>query len=78
MKGLKKGGIYILEAYSPEQLRYGPGGPKDVSMLYDLPEIKGELEGLNFEIARDVIRDIAEGDAHAGKSAVVQILARKK
>lgn len=77
-KGLKKNGVFILEAFSPEQLQFETGGPKDVSKLYDLPVVKDELEGLDFEIAQETTRTVCEGNAHNGKSAVVQILARKK
>lgn len=77
VRGLKKGGIYILEAFSPGQLQYDTGGPKDIEKLYDLNTVKKELEGLNFEIACEVTRDVYEGERHSGKSAVVRILARK-
>ena len=77
VKGLKKGGVFILEGYSPKQLQYNTGGPKDVNMLYDLEEVKTELEGLNFEIAHEIEREIIEGPNHTGNGFVVQILARK-
>jgi cyclopropane fatty-acyl-phospholipid synthase-like methyltransferase len=31
--GLKKGGFFVLEAYSKEQLAYNTGGPKSLEML---------------------------------------------
>ncbi len=77
VKGLKTGGVYILEAYSPEQLKYDTGGPKDISKLFDLNDVKTELAGLDFEIAREIEREVFEGEKHTGISSVTQILARK-
>ncbi len=78
VKGLKPGGVLILEGYTPRQLRYATGGPKDVAMLYEPEELERELAGLDFEIVREIERDIVEGPSHTGKGAVVQILARRK
>lgn len=77
VKGLKKDGVFILEAYSPKQLQNNTGGPKEISRLYDLDEVKGQLKGLNFEIAREIEREIIEGQNHTGKGFVLQILGRK-
>jgi len=78
VEGLKKGGVFILEGYSPKQLQYNTGGPKDVNMLYDLEETKSELTGLDFEIAHEIEREIIEGPNHTGNGFVVQILGRKR
>ena len=77
VKGLKKEGVFILEGYSPKQLPLNTGGPKDISMLYDLVEVNSELEGLDFEIAHEIEREIIEGKGHTGHGFVVQILGRK-
>ena len=45
--------------------------------MMDLKTLRQELKGLNLEHAREVERDIREGSYHNGRSAVVQILARK-
>jgi len=75
--GLKPGGLFLLEAYRPEQLKFGTGGPKDADMLATLAQLRGELSGLEFEYAAESDRDVQEGQGHAGRSAVVQVLARK-
>lgn len=77
VQGLKKGGVFILEGYSPKQLQYNTGGPKDISMLYDLEEVRSELAGLDFEIEQEIEREIIEGKGHTGNGFVVQILGRK-
>jgi SAM-dependent methyltransferase len=75
--GLKLGGMFLLEAYRPEQLQFGTGGPKTVDMLPTLAQLREELAGLEFEHAAELEREVEEGQGHAGHSAVVQVLARK-
>ncbi len=75
--GLKSGGVFLLEAYRPEQLQFGTGGPKTVDMLPTLAQLRAELLGLEFEHAAELVRDVHEGQGHAGRSAVVQVVARK-
>lgn len=77
IRALKPGGVLILEAYSPAQLKFGTGGPKDADMLMTLDALKTELAGLDLLVAQEKERDIQEGQGHAGPSAVVQVLARK-
>lgn len=75
--GLKPGGVYVLEAYTPRQLAFTTGGPRDLDLLMDLPSLQRELSGLDFLTAHEIERHIVEGRYHGGLSAVVQILARK-
>ncbi len=77
IRALKPGGIFILEAYTPAQLAFGTGGPKDPDMLMSLDGLKGELAGLDLLVAHERERDIQEGQGHSGPSAVVQIVARR-
>ena len=77
VQGLKANGVFVLEAFAPEQLSYNTGGPKNIDMLPDLSTLQQELTGLDWEIARSLERDLDEGRFHNGKAAVVQILGRK-
>jgi SAM-dependent methyltransferase len=77
VRGLAPGGAFVLEAYSPKQLEYGTGGPKDVSMLMSLDAVRTELAGLRIERGVEIEREIHEGEYHQGRSAVLQILAFK-
>jgi SAM-dependent methyltransferase len=43
MQGLKPNGVFILEAFAPEQLPYNTGGPKNIDMLPDLSQLQQEL-----------------------------------
>lgn len=77
VRGLRPGGVLVLEAYRPEQLQYKTGGPPVVEMMMDLDGLRTELTGLEFEFAAETVRDIQEGPLHHGPGAVVQVLARK-
>lgn len=77
VEGLRPGGVYILEAYTPAQLALGTGGPRVAELLVDLESLRDELDGLEFEVAREVEREIHEGRLHHGRSAVVQLVGRR-
>lgn len=76
-RGLVEGGVFALEAYTPAQLRFDTGGPRDVDLLMTAKALRDELSGLDFEILRELERDVTEGPTHTGRGAVVQVLARK-
>lgn len=76
--GLRPGGIFVLEAYTPAQLAFGTGGPKTVELLFRLDELREELVGLELEHAVELERIIHEGTFHEGRSAVVQVLGVKR
>ncbi len=75
--GLRPGGRFILEAYTPAQLAHGTGGPKDVELLMTLAALRVELAGLEFLHACECEREVIEGTGHTGRGAVVQVCARK-
>lgn len=77
---LKKGGVLLLEAYTLRQLTMsGTGGPaaSQPDMFMSRRELLRELNGLEFELAAELQRNISEGRCHQGESAVVQLIARK-
>ena len=75
--GLRKGGTYLLEAYTPKQLEFGTGGPPSAEFMMDLETLREELSGLNIVHGAEVIRDVVEGINHTGKGSVVQVLAMR-
>ncbi|KAI9030258.1 SAM domain-containing protein [Hyaloraphidium curvatum] len=77
VEGLKPGGVMVLEAYRPKQLEFKTGGPPTADFMMTLAELREELAGLDFEIGREVEREVHEGPLHDGMSATVQVLARK-
>ena len=77
VRGLAPGGALLFEAYAPGQLRFDSGGPRDPEMLPPLATLRAEFAGLDFEIAREVEREVSEGRFHGGRSATIQLLGRK-
>ena len=77
VRGLKPGGVFLLEAFSKEQLAYGTGGPPTLDMLMSLDDLKRELAGLELLLAIKVERTLREGSRHTGLASVVQVMGRK-
>ncbi len=75
---LKKGGVFLLEAYNKKQLNFDTGGPKDITYLLSLDEVADMFHDFEVILARDIERTINEGDLHKGMSSVTQFIARKK
>lgn len=76
-KALKPGGILLLEAYSPDQLSKGTGGPKDADMLMSVEKIRKEFPDLEPVLLRETEREVSEGKGHTGLASVVQFIGRK-
>lgn len=74
---LRPGGRLILEAYTPDQIGRGTGGPKVPELTMDLARLDTELTGLVFEHRAEFIRPVIEGPGHTGDGAVVQVIARR-
>jgi SAM-dependent methyltransferase len=74
---LAPGGVLILEAYTPRQIAFGTGGPREPELLCHLDPLQRHLPGLAWETAREVDREVHEGRYHNGLAAVVQLLGRK-
>lgn len=78
---LKKGGVLLMELYSPQQLeatREGRsiGGPKDLDLMITVEEIRQAFPNAEFKILRAADRDIHEGIGHRGPSHTIQVLAK--
>jgi SAM-dependent methyltransferase len=74
---LKPAGVFVLEAYAPDQIERGTGGPKDRALLAPLDVLLRELDGLSIEHQAALVRNVSEGRFHTGEASVVQIVARK-
>lgn len=77
IEALRPEGIFLLEAYSPEQLGYATGGPKDPALLYALEDLLSDFSALEIIHAEHIVRDVTEGTLHTGKASVVQLIAKK-
>ncbi|MET8796092.1 class I SAM-dependent methyltransferase [Nocardia sp. NPDC004568] len=78
VRGLRPGGVFVLEAYTPRHLdRPGVGGPPVADGMPVPEEFRRDLAGLRLEHCREVDRDIAEGAFHHGPGTTVQVLGVK-
>ena len=76
-RALKSGGLLILQGYTPKQLEYGTGGPKEIERLYTRAMLEHAFAGFrDMTIVEEEI-EIREGSAHGGMSAVISLTARK-
>lgn len=71
---LKSGGLFVLEAFRPEPLRFQTGGPPDADLLVTEDELREDLTGLHLDEIQSVERPVMEGQGHTGQAAVVQVL----
>lgn len=74
---LRPGGVFILEAYTPDQIGRGTGGPRVPEVTMDLERLADEIKGLTFEHEAEFVRPVHEGPGHTGDGAVVQLIARR-
>jgi SAM-dependent methyltransferase len=74
---LKPGGLLIIQGYTPKQLEYGTGGPKEVENLYTRAMLEEAFRGFHDMRVVEEEVEMHEGAAHGGMSAVIGITARK-
>ena len=76
-QAVKSGGLLFLQGYTPKQLEYKTGGPSAVENLYTaemLREFFADWEIVSLHEHEDTIE---EGSAHLGRSALIDLVARK-
>jgi len=76
-EALKPGGVLILEAFTPEQLKYKTGGPPVAEMLYTADMLHIDFAGGEILHIEEVITELAEGKYHRGPGAVVRLVLRR-
>ncbi len=77
LRTLKPGGLLIVQGYTPKQLHYGTGGPKEVENLYTRDMLLAAFGDLHDVQIIEEERELHEGAAHGGMSAVIGLTARK-
>ncbi len=65
----------MLEAYTPDQIGRGTGGPPVAEFMMTLDGLRTELSGMTITRGAETVRDISEGTGHTGIGAVVQVIA---
>jgi cyclopropane fatty-acyl-phospholipid synthase-like methyltransferase len=78
LEALKPGGVLIMEAFTPEQLKYRTGGPPVAEMLYTAPMLRTDFAGAEIVSLEETLTDLAEGPYHRGRAAVVRLILRRR
>ncbi|MBS4204410.1 SAM-dependent methyltransferase [Lederbergia citrea] len=76
-EAIKPGGYYVTEVYSPYQIPYKSGGPRDLAFLYKPEEFLktfADWRIVHFFMG-EVVRH--EGEGHNGLSHVIQFIGQK-
>jgi cyclopropane fatty-acyl-phospholipid synthase-like methyltransferase len=76
-EALKPGGTLLLHGYTPQQIEYKTGGPPHAENMYTealLRQAFGDFELLRLAEYED---ELGEGSGHSGRSAVIDLVARK-
>jgi len=71
------GGVFLLQGYRPEQVDYATGGPPRRDHMYTRDWLTSLFRDFEILVLREYDAVIEEGRAHAGKSALVDFVARK-
>jgi len=72
LRALKSGGLAIVQAFTPAQLQFSSGGPKQVEMLCTTELLREDFAGAEiFELEEKTVY-LDEGHKHSGMGAVVQ------
>jgi len=70
---LKPVGELWLEAFSPGQLSFNSGGPKDESMLYSPELLAADFSDLQIRQNNVMRYKLAEGPGHEGMAEVIRL-----
>lgn len=77
-RSLKQGCMLLLEGYREEQLAYGTGGPPSIENLYSEDSLRRSFSSWDIELLGSYDAEIEEGSGHSGKSALIDLVARKR
>lgn len=77
IRTLKKGGLLILQGYTPKQLEYKTGGPPIFEHLYTEEMLRDYFASLDIIELKTYDAFISEGPRHTGMSGLIGMLARK-
>ena len=76
-QALKPGGLLLLEGYTPKQVEYGTGGPKEPENMYTRELLTKEFGGFAKVEIREYEAELHEGAGHGGISALIDLVATK-
>lgn len=72
----KKDGILMIHGYTPDQIEFATGGPKDVTQMYTKETFEDALKDIEILVNHEYEMYISEGKGHYGQSALIDFVAR--
>jgi cyclopropane fatty-acyl-phospholipid synthase-like methyltransferase len=75
---LKAGGTLVLQGYTPRQVQFSSGGPRDPDHLYTPELLRHSLPGFEIIHLQEHDAVLAEGTKHVGTAALIDLVARKR
>lgn len=78
LDAVRPGGLVLMEAFRPEQLALGTGGPPLREMLYDAPTLRADFAEAEILELEEVETDLDEGPFHAGRAATIRMVAARR
>lgn len=76
-KAVRPGGLVFVHGYHEDQLQHGTGGPPIREHLYTDALLRDAFEGWEILRLKTYERVLSEGKFHQGKSALVDLIARR-
>ncbi len=76
-QAVRPGGLVLLHGYTPKQLEYKTGGPPVEEQLYTRPLLHGAFSDWHILRLEAYDRELHEGDGHKGRSALIDLVARR-
>lgn len=77
-KALKPSGTFLLEGYTPKQLKYKTGGPPVAEMMVSKDILIKGFSNVEFIHLMELEREVLEGIKHHGLASVLQAIGIKK
>ncbi|MFT3917344.1 MAG: methyltransferase domain-containing protein [Anaeromyxobacteraceae bacterium] len=74
---LRKGGLLVLEAFTPAQLAFTSGGPKQPDWLFTAAMLREDFPGLAWDPLLEEELELDEGPGHRGRAAIVRGVGRR-
>ena len=74
---VKPGGLMLLHGYTPKQVEYQTGGPPSPDHMYTEPLLREAFAGWDILELREYEDHLEEGLGHRGRSALIDLVARK-
>lgn len=71
------GGLLLLHGYTPRQLEYRTGGPSSLENLYTSAMLEQAFADFEILELREYEDMLTEGHGHKGRSAVIDLVARR-